>query len=98
MKCTVTGEPYTVFGYGGKQGRDNIHAYDVTLAFLSFVRKPRCAAVYNFGGGWRSNCSMLEAIDACERIAGRRLDWTYSENARAGDHRWWVSDLSAWEP
>ena len=59
MKCTVTGEPYTVFGYGGKQGRDNIHAYDVTLAFLSFVRKPRCAAVYNFGagGGRTARCS-----------------------------------------
>lgn len=91
MKCTVTGEPYTVFGYGGKQGRDNIHAYDVTLAFLSFVRKPRCAAVYNFGGGWRSNCSMPS-------MPASGLDWTYSENARAGDHRWWVSDLSAWEP
>jgi len=97
MKCTVTGEPYTVFGYGGKQVRDNIHAYDVALAFLSFVQSPRRAAVYNFGGGRRSNCSMLEAIDACERITGRRLEWTYSETARTGDHRWWVSDLSSWE-
>ena len=97
MKCTVTGEPYTVFGYGGKQVRDNIHAYDVALAFLSFVRRPRSAAVYNLGGGRRSNCSMLEAIDSCEGIAGRRLNWTYSQTARTGDHRWWVSDLSTWE-
>jgi len=97
MKCTLTGEPYTVFGYEGKQVRDNMHAHDVALALLSFVKNPRCAAVYNFGGGRRSNCSMLEAIDASERIAGRRLDWTYSETARAGDHRWWISDLSAWE-
>lgn len=97
MRCTVTGEPYTVLGYGGKQVRDNVHAFDVARAFLQFVKTPRSAAVYNFGGGRRSNCSMLEAITMCERIAGRGLRWEYSDQARTGDHRWWISDLSAWE-
>jgi CDP-paratose 2-epimerase len=105
MKCTVTGTPYTVFGYGGKQVRDNIHAADLVEACLQFHRAPRAGAVYNIGGGRQSNCSMLEAIDACERIAGRELDWELSQKARTGDHRWWISDLrefggtyQAWEP
>lgn len=94
MKCTVTGEPYTVFGYGGKQVRDNIHASDVVGAILAFHANPRTAAVYNLGGGRDSNCSMLEAIDLCESISGRQLDWRLDERARVGDHRWWISDLS----
>src|SRR5436190_6715388 len=95
MKCAVTGEPYTVFGYGGKQVRDNIHTSDVSNAMLEFYRAPRAAAVYNLGGGRDSNCSMLEAIAACERISGKEMDWTLSDQARMGDHRWWISDLSA---
>jgi CDP-paratose 2-epimerase len=91
----VTGERYTVYGYGGKQVRDNIHAADVVAAFDSFHRAPRSAAVYNLGGGRDSNCSMLEAIDMSQRIAGRELDWTLSDEARVGDHRWWISDLGA---
>jgi CDP-paratose 2-epimerase len=97
MKCTVTGEPYTVFGYGGKQVRDNIHSADLVAAFMAFQRQPRTAAVYNIGGGRYSNCSMLEAIEACERIAGRELEWKLSDDARIGDHRWWISDLSEFE-
>ena len=97
MKCTVTGDPYTVFGYDGKQVRDNIHSNDVVSAMEAFHRAPRRAAVYNLGGGRASNCSMREAISACERIAGRELDWTLSDQARMGDHRWWISDLSEWE-
>jgi CDP-paratose 2-epimerase len=93
MKCTVTGAPYTVLGYGGKQVRDNIHAADLAAACMSFHHSPRVAAVYNMGGGRASNCSMVEAIEACERIAGRGLDWTLSDEARIGDHRWWISDL-----
>jgi CDP-paratose 2-epimerase len=93
MKCTVAGEPYTVFGYGGKQVRDNMHSADLVEAFLAFHRAPRVAAVYNIGGGRESNCSMLEAISACERIAGRPLSWELSEEARTGDHMWWISDL-----
>jgi CDP-paratose 2-epimerase len=97
MKCTVLGTPYTIFGYDGKQVRDNIHAHDVVRAFAAFHANPRVAAVYNLGGGRESNISMLEAIEACERIAGRSLDWTLSDTARIGDHRWWVSDLDAFK-
>jgi CDP-paratose 2-epimerase len=97
MRCTVTGQPYTVFGYGAKQVRDNIHSADLVRAFGEFHRSPRAGAVYNMGGGRHSNCSMLEAIDLCQRIAGRRLDWTTSDSARMGDHRWWISDLSEFQ-
>jgi CDP-paratose 2-epimerase len=97
MKCTVTGDRYTVFGYDGKQVRDNIHSSDVVRAFEAFYRAPRVASIYNLGGGRASNCSMREAIAACERISGRELDWEYSDQARAGDHRWWISDLAEWE-
>jgi CDP-paratose 2-epimerase len=95
MRCTVTGDRYTIFGYGGKQVRDNIHAHDVVRAFHAFHRAPRPAAVYNLGGGRQSNVSMLEAIALCERIAGSELRYTLSERARIGDHRWWISDLDA---
>ncbi len=94
MRCTMTGEPYTVFGYGGKQVRDNIHSADLVSAFEAFHREPRAAAIYNIGGGRASNCSMIEAIALCESIAGRELDWTLSDHNRIGDHRWWISDLS----
>ena len=97
MKCTVTGTPYTVFGYEGKQVRDNIHSADLIAAFDAYRRAPRAAAVYNVGGGRFSNCSMLEAIDACERIAGRELQWEMEEEPRIGDHRWWISDLAPFQ-
>lgn len=97
MKCVVTGRPYTVFGYGGKQVRDNIHCDDLVAAFLEFAEAPRTAAVYNIGGGRGSNCSMLEAIAESEKIAGRELDWTMSDENRIGDHRWWISDLGEFE-
>ena len=97
MKCTVSGTPYTIFGYDGKQVRDNIHAHDVVRAFHAFHRDPKAAAVYNLGGGRASNVSMLEAIDLCQEIAGRPLDYTLSDTARIGDHRWWVSDLGAFQ-
>jgi CDP-paratose 2-epimerase len=93
MRCTVIGTPYTIFGYDGKQVRDNIHAHDVVRAFSAFHANPRPGAVYNLGGGRESNVSMLEAIGGCERIAGRELDWTLSDQARVGDHRWYISDL-----
>jgi CDP-paratose 2-epimerase len=93
IRCAVTETPYTVFGYGGKQVRDNIHARDVVQAFAAFHREPRPAAIYNLGGGRESNVSMLEAISLCAEISGRRLSWTLDETPRVGDHRWWVSDL-----
>lgn len=94
MRCTMTGDPYTVFGYGGKQVRDNIHAADLVAAFEAFHRRPQAAAVYNIGGGRQSNCSMLEAIELCQEIAGRELSWDLGEENRIGDHRWWISDLA----
>jgi CDP-paratose 2-epimerase len=94
MRCTITGQRYTVYGYGGKQVRDNIHSADLVRAFSEFHASPESAVVYNLGGGRQSNCSMLEAIEMCERIAGRKLDYTLSDQARMGDHRWWIGDLS----
>lgn len=93
LKCTLTGRPYSVFGYQGKQVRDNIHSADLIAAFDAFANDPRPAEVYNMGGGPTSNCSMLEAIALCEEVTGRRLDWTYQEENRVGDHIWYVSDL-----
>jgi CDP-paratose 2-epimerase len=93
MKCAVLGAPYTVFGYDGKQVRDNIHSGDVVRAFHAFHRSPRPAAVYNLGGGRESSVSMLEAIALCEEISGQPLVYTYSPQARIGDHRWWISDV-----
>lgn len=97
MKCTLTGEPYTVFGYKGKQVRDNIHSADLLRAFDAFARAPRPGAVYNIGGGRESNCSMLEAIDLCQEITGRELHWRYDPTNRIGDHIWWISDLRAFK-
>jgi CDP-paratose 2-epimerase len=97
MRCTMEGTPYTIFGYGGKQVRDNIHAHDVIRAFAAFHAAPRSAAVYNLGGGRQSNVSMLEAIDLCQKITGRELAYTLTDKARTGDHRWWISDLRAFK-
>jgi CDP-paratose 2-epimerase len=94
VKCTMTGTPYTVFGYKGKQVRDNIHSADLIRAFYEFFKAPRVAEVYNIGGGRFSNCSMIEAIQLSEKITGRELEWTYSETNRIGDHIWWISDNS----
>ena len=93
MKCTATGEPYTVFGYKGKQVRDNIHSFDLVAAFDEFFKAPRVGEVYNAGGTRYSNCSMAEAIPICEAITGRKLNWTYTETNRIGDHIWYISDM-----
>jgi len=97
MKCTVTGRPYRVFGYKGKQVRDNIHSHDLVEAFWQFYQSPRCGEVYNMGGGRHSNCSMLEAIALCEEISGKKLDHSYVEDNRIGDHIWWVSDVQKFQ-
>src|SRR6185436_9154091 len=80
-------------GYQGKQVRDNIHSHDLVNAFWEFFKAPRSGAVYNLGGGRHCCCSMRQAIDACERLAGRHLNWTYVDEHRAGDHIWWISDV-----
>ncbi|MDH4231854.1 MAG: NAD-dependent epimerase/dehydratase family protein [Nitrospirota bacterium] len=94
MKCTMTGTPYRIYGYKGKQVRDNIHSYDLVNAFHEFYLVPRSGEVYNIGGSRFSNCSVLEAIRLCEEIAGKKLSWRYEESNRIGDHVWWISDVS----
>lgn len=94
MKCTMTGTPYKIYGYKGKQVRDNIHSYDLVNAFYHFYQRPRVAETYNIGGGRESNCSMLEAIAQCEEIAEKTLNWEYRESNRSGDHIWWIGNLS----
>lgn len=93
MKCTITGQTYQVYGYKGKQVRDNIHSYDLVRAFYHFYQSPRVAEIYNIGGSRFSNCSMLEAIQHCEAIADKKLNWSYSDSNRSGDHIWWISDI-----
>jgi len=93
MKCAVTKQPYTIFGYKGKQVRDNIHSYDLVNMFWHFAQKPRQGEVYNAGGSRHSNCSMLEAIELCERISGNKMQIRYDEKNRIGDHIWYVSDV-----
>lgn len=94
MKCAITGDHYTIFGYKGKQVRDNIHSYDLVNMFWHFYQNPRPGEVYNAGGGRHANCSMLEAIDLIQKISGKKLDYSYSDTNRIGDHIWWISDLS----
>ena len=95
MRCVEEGRPYTVFGHAGKQVRDNLDARDLARCFSEFHRSPRPAAIYNIGGGRATSCSVLEAIALCEEISGRELDWTLAGEARRGDHRWWITDTSA---
>ncbi|MEY4133871.1 MAG: NAD-dependent epimerase/dehydratase family protein [Saprospiraceae bacterium] len=94
MKCAVTGAHYTIFGYKGKQVRDNIHANDLVNMFYHFYLNPRQGEVYNAGGGRHSNCSMKEAIALCEGITGKKMNYSYAEDNRIGDHIWYISDVS----
>ena len=94
MKCAITGTQYTIFGYKGKQVRDNIHSYDLVNMFWHFYQNPRAGEVYNAGGGRHANCSMLEAIKVCEKISGNTMNYTYSDTNRIGDHIWYISNLN----
>lgn len=95
VKCIVSDKPYTIFGYKGKQVRDNIHSWDLVNMFWEFHHNPKPGEVYNAGGGRDNSTSILEAIDTINRIAG--TDWsnyTISEQNRIGDHIWYISDLT----
>ena len=94
MKCAVTKKPYTIFGYKGKQVRDNIHSWDLTNLFWHFYQNPKQGEAYNVGGGRYNNCSMLEGIKLCESITGNKINYTYSDTHRIGDHIWYISDMS----
>lgn len=93
MKCAITGDQYTVFGYKGKQVRDNIHSFDLANMFWHFYQNPRSGEIYNTGGARHSNCSILEAIQICEEITGNRMNYIYSDENRIGDHIWYISDI-----
>jgi CDP-paratose 2-epimerase len=93
MKCAISNTHYTIFGYKGKQVRDNIHSYDLVNMFWHFYQNPKNGEVYNAGGGRHANCSMLEAITLCEQISGNKMSYSYQKTNRIGDHIWYVSDV-----
>lgn len=94
VKCAVTGRKYKIFGYKGKQVRDNIHSFDLVNAFYHFFQKPRAGEAYNIGGGRFANVSILEAIEICEKLTGKKFGYEYIDTNRIGDHIWWISDVS----
>ncbi len=93
VDCAVEEKPYTIYGYKAKQVRDNIHSYDLISAFWYFFQNPKSGEVYNMGGSRYSNCSMLEAIEHIEMLTHKKLNYELIDQARAGDHIWWVSDV-----
>ncbi len=90
----MTKTKYKIYGYQGKQVRDNMHAFDLVNAFYHYFQDPRCGEAYNIGGGRFSNVSILEAIAICEDLTGEKFIYEYVETKRIGDHLWWISDLS----
>jgi len=94
VKVNLMGGTYRVYGYKGKQVRDNIHSLDVARFIEAFVAAPRCGEVYNLGGGRGNSCSILEAFAMVEAISGRKMRWEYVEQAREGDHIYYISDLT----
>jgi len=94
VKIAKTDESYTIFGYKGKQVRDQIHSADVIGAFVEFARAPRPGEVYNLGGGRQNSASILECIARIEELLGKKMKWQYTDQARAGDHICYISDLA----
>jgi len=94
VKVAVLGKPYTIFGYKGKQVRDNIHSRDVIAAFEAFTRNPRPGEVYNLGGGRGNSVSVIEAIELIEKATDAKINYVYSEKNRVGDHICYISDLT----
>jgi CDP-paratose 2-epimerase len=93
VKCNIEERPYTIFGYKGKQVRDNIHSFDVARFIEEFIAAPRIAEVYNLGGGKENTCSILEAFAISENISGNKMKYSYNETNRIGDHICYYSDL-----
>jgi CDP-paratose 2-epimerase len=93
VKCNLQGREYSVYGYKGKQVRDNIHSEDVARFMFGFWKAPRIAEVYNLGGGKGNSCSIIEAFRTAERITGRKMKWRYVDQHRIGDHICYYSDL-----
>jgi CDP-paratose 2-epimerase len=93
VHCAAAGKEYTIYGYKGKQVRDQIHSYDVAHLFMEFFRAPRCGEVYNLGGGRANSLSILETIDRLAAM-GLKLRYSYKDTNRVGDHICYISDLS----
>jgi CDP-paratose 2-epimerase len=93
VKCNLQEIPYRIFGYKGKQVRDNIHSYDLVNAFWHFSQNPKSGSVYNMGGSRHSNCSVLEAIHSLQEMTGKKMKYEVLDQARSGDHIWWISDV-----
>ncbi|WP_455640373.1 NAD-dependent epimerase/dehydratase family protein [Parabacteroides sp.] len=94
IKCNLEGKQYHVFGYKGKQVRDNIHSYDVARFMEEFIKAPRVAEVYNIGGGKNNTCSIWEAFEMIEKLSGKKMIYDYTDENRIGDHICYYSDLS----
>ena len=97
MRCCLENRSYTIYGYKGKQVRDNIHSGDLVNMFWHFFQDPGIAEVYNAGGGRYSNCSMQEAITLCQEKTGLELNTIYDDRNRTGDHIWYISDIRKFE-
>lgn len=94
VKCIATGKPYSIYGYKGKQVRDNIHSFDLVNAFYHVYENSRRGEVYNIGGSRHSNISIKEAIHKTEEILGKKANVEYINKNRVGDHIWYISDVS----
>jgi len=97
IKCVATGTPYTIFGYKGKQVRDNIHSHDLVNAFYHVYQHPRKGQVYNIGGSRHSNTSIIEAIRTIEELLKKRAKVKYLDKPRIGDHMWYISDVTKFQ-
>jgi len=97
VKCCLEGRTYRIFGYHGKQVRDNIHSSDLVSAFWHFYEDPKSGEVYNIGGGRKNSCSILEAIALAEKLTGRTFKSEYVEQNRSGDHIWYISSLKKFQ-
>jgi CDP-paratose 2-epimerase len=93
VQCAINKKPYTIYGYQGKQVRDNMHSYDLANVFWYFYQNPKVAAVYNMGGSRQSNCSIIEAVDRIKQLTGDGVTCSYVSENRNGDHIWWISDI-----
>ena len=93
IKCNLTGKKYNIYGYKGKQVRDNIHSHDVAAFVAAFIASPRAGEVYNIGGGRANSCSILEAFGMIADISGKKMVYEYTDQSRSGDHICYISDL-----
>ena len=94
VKCCLRNKKYTIYGYKGKQVRDNIHSYDLVSMFWQFVKKPTYGEVFNVGGGPKNNCSILEAIQLIENLTNKKMKVKILNKNRIGDHIWYVSNIN----